>query len=401
VAEGLLATALIAGALLGLSIGGASEPTNTDALAAAGVSEVAGGGYSAYALLRDGRVWAWGDDLEGQLGDGEDGSASDVPVRVVHLSGASALAASANSAFAVRDDGTVWAWGDDSEGELGNRKETYTSELPVRVEGLHGIRQLAAGEFSGYALGRDGTLWAWGDNSLGQLARNLSIGTSDVPTRVDDVGQVQGVAAGASTAYAVRKDGTVWAWGDNAFGELTRRGSRLIASEVPLEIQGIREAAAVAAGADAGFALLRDGTVWAWGDGSFGDLGTGACPVRHPTNCAGSSRPGRVGRLRQVRAIAAGTYAAYALAANGQVWSWGDGIFGQLGDGSSQSSDIPVLVRRLQNVVSIAAGGNAAYAVEANGSVWAWGYGAYGQLGDGSTSSSDVPLQVHGLSSAA
>ena len=214
------------------------------------MSEVAGGGYSAYALLRDGRVWAWGDDLEGQLGNGVDGNASDVPVRVLHLSGVSALAASANSAFALGDDGTVWAWGDDSEGELGNREETYTSELPVRVEGLHGIRQLAAGEFSGYALGQDGAGVGWGDNSLGQLARNLSVGTSDVPTRVDDVGQVQGVAAGASTAYTVRRDGTIWAWGDNAFGELSRRGSRPIACEVPLEIQGIGGAAAVAAGAD-------------------------------------------------------------------------------------------------------------------------------------------------------
>ena len=190
------------------------------------------------------------------------------------------------------DDGTVWAWGDDSEGELGNRKETYTSELPVRVKGLHGIRQLAAGEFSGFALGQDGALWAWGDNSSGQLARNLSVGTSDVPTRVDDVGQVQGVAAGASTAYAVRKDGTVWAWGDNAFGELTRRGSRLIASEVPLEIEGIRGAAAVAAGADAGFALLRDGTVWAWGDGSFGDLGTRSLPGSPPDQLRRLLSPG-------------------------------------------------------------------------------------------------------------
>ena len=170
VAEGLLATALMTRPLLGLSIGGAREPTNTDAPPAEGVSEVAGGGYSAYALLHDGRVWAWGDDLEGQLGNGVDGNALDnLPVRVLHLSGVSALAASANSAFALGDDGTVWAWGDDSEGELGNREETYTSELPVRVEGLHGIKQLAAGEFLGYALGQDGALVGLGRRRLGPV----------------------------------------------------------------------------------------------------------------------------------------------------------------------------------------------------------------------------------------
>ncbi len=367
------------------------------AVAAGRVSQLAGGGYSAYALSSDGSVWGWGDDLEGQLGNGSDGTATDAPVRALQLSDAVAVAAGSNSAFALRGDGTVWAWGDDGEGELGNGKETFTSEVPVRVKGLRGVKQIAAGEFAAYAVTRRGTVWAWGSNGVGQLGEKLSVATSDLPVKVIGLNAVRALAAGAGTAYALRADGTVWAWGDNAFGELARQKG-LIGSEVPVEIQGLRGVTAVAAGADAGFALLQNGTVRAWGDGSFGDLGTGTCPIRHPTNCAGSSRPEPVGRVPQVLAIAAGTYAAYALAADGSVWAWGYGGYGQLGDGNTDSSDIPVRVNGLRHVVSIAAGGNAAYALQSNGTVWAWGYGTYGQLGDGGTGSSDVPVQVRGLS---
>lgn len=375
---------------------GTEAPAVAHPVAGRSVRQLAGGGYSAYALSSDGRVWAWGDDLEGQLGNGSDGTATDAPVRALEVSDAVAVAAGSNSAFALGDDGTVWAWGDDSEGELGDGKETFTSEVPVLVNGLRGVEQIAAGEFAAYAVTRRGAVWAWGSNGLGQLAKKLSVATSDLPVKVNGLDAVRALAAGAGTAYALRRDGTVWAWGDNAFGELARQQG-LIGSEVPVEIQGIRGATAVAAGADTGFALLRNGTVWAWGDGSFGDLGTGACRVRHPTDCAGSFRPEPVRRLSHVRAIAAGTYAAYALAADGDVWAWGYGLYGQLGDGGTDNSDVPVRVSGLRDVISLAAGGNAAYALEANGSVWAWGYGAYGQLGDGGTGSSDVPVEVPGL----
>ncbi|HTT88325.1 MAG TPA: hypothetical protein VMF65_02155 [Acidimicrobiales bacterium] len=370
--------------------------TTPMAEAALVVTGLAGGGFSAYAVTEDGTVLAWGDNLEGQLGHGAAGTASAVPAPVDGLPRSDAVAASANSAFALTYDGSVWAWGDDSQGELGNGKETYRSDFPVRVREIGGIVAITAGEYSAYALGRDGTVWAWGDNSDGQLGLPLSVGSNDVPVRVPGLSGVKQVAAGASSGYALRRDGTVWAWGDNAFGELAQ-SKGLPGSEVPLPVTRLPPVAAVAAGADAGYALLRDGTVRAWGDGSFGALGTGACPLRQPTNCAGTSRPAPVRYLMNVRAIAAGTYAAYALEADGAVWSWGYGVYGQLGDGSNESSDVPVPVNRLHHVVAIAAGGNAAYALEANGSVWAWGYGGYGQLGDGGANSSDVPVLVHGL----
>ena len=108
----------------------------------------------------------------------------------------------------------------------------------------------------------------------------------------------------------------------------------------------------------------------------------------------GRTAPRLVRNLDHVTAISAGTYAAYALDADGTVWAWGYGAYGQLGDGSTASSDVPVPVSGLAHIVMIAAGSNAAYALGADGTVWAWGYGAYGQLGNGSSANADVPVHV-------
>ncbi len=201
----------------------------------ASITQLAGGGYSAYAVGRDGAVWAWGDNLEGQLANSAIGAVGDVPTRVSGLPEARAVAASANSAFALADDGSVWAWGDDSQGELGNGREIFMSAIPVRVGGLSHIAEIVAGEFSAFAVARNGTVWAWGDNSAGQLGQHLSVGDSDVPVEVPDLWDVKELAAGTSTGYALRRNGTVWAWGDNAFGELAR-STRTIGSEFPLRI---------------------------------------------------------------------------------------------------------------------------------------------------------------------
>jgi alpha-tubulin suppressor-like RCC1 family protein len=299
------------------------------------VRQLAGGGYSAYALGVNGTVWAWGDNLEGQLGNGSASAGVDVPVRVPEMSRAVALAASFNAAYALQRDGTVWAWGDNADGELGNAGPT-TRHLPVRVQRLGRMAQIAAGGFSAYALGANGTVWAWGDNASGQLAESLLVTSSATPLEVKGLAGVQQLTAGGSTAYALARDGTIWAWGDNAFGEMAQPATRVV-----------------------------------------------------------SVAPAHIARLGHVSAIAASTYTAFALSREGAVWAWGDNSSGQLGDGTKERSYLPVHVRDLRHVISIAAGGNAAYALEADGSVWAWGYGAYGQLGDASTFSSDVPVRVN------
>jgi alpha-tubulin suppressor-like RCC1 family protein len=367
-----------------------AQPASAMSLVA---SHVAGGGYSGYAVGRDGAVWAWGDNLEGQLGNGGGPNVTDVPVRVLRLSGVVALVASLNSAYALGRDGTVWAWGDNGQGQLGNAQGPVESGSPVQVRQLARMTALAAGGFSAYALGRDGTVWAWGDNDFGELGARLGVLWSGTPLKVQGLGEATALAAGTSDAYALMRDGTVRAWGDNAFGELGSGGAVRL-SRYPLEVAKLSGVLSIAAGSYTAYALMRDGTVRAWGDDAFGELGAGPCRLHGLATCPPSSRPVEVGGLQRVVALAAGAYSGYALEADGTVWAWGYGAYGQLGDGRPGNSGTPVQVAKVNHVVAISAGGNAAYALEADGTVWAWGYGAYGQLGDGQFASSGVPVPV-------
>jgi len=137
------------------------------------------------------------------------------------------------------------------------------------------------------------------------------------------------------------------------------------------------------------------------GDNSLGELGGGGCgpaPAGRPDTCLGSSVPQRVPDLTEVVAIAAGGDSVYALRRDGSVWAWGDDEFGELGDGVRRLDEgAPVKVRGLSHVVAIAAGSCSGYALLGDRTVWAWGRGDSGQLGDGSTSDRSIPVQVNGL----
>ncbi|MGD0943370.1 MAG: RCC1 repeat- and reductase domain-containing protein [Acidimicrobiales bacterium] len=360
------------------------------------VVSIAAGGYSGYALLADGQVWAWGDDLEGQIGVAGQWYQSTVPVEVSDLSGAIAIAGGMNTAYALLGDGTVWAWGDDSQDELGAGDKS--KQVPVRVRPLSKIVALDPGAFTVYALRRDGTVWAWGDNDFGQLGTGSPDPGAGAPHELTRLRGVTALAGGASNGYGLLGDGTVWAWGDDSLGQLgappcTASGGALstcLFSSVPVEVPGIAGVSALASGFDTAYALLGNGTVWAWGDNSVGQLGSG-------THEASSDTPLRVKGLDQVVAIAAGSETGYALGREGNVWAWGYGAYGQLGDASAANSDVPVRVRKVSHVMEIAGGGDMAYALGRDGNLWAWGYGGYGQLGDDSIVSLDVPVQVVGL----
>jgi len=372
-----------AAALLGLALF-AAAPSSAGRAASVGVptqvAAIAAGGFAGYALLRDGRVLAWGDDLEGQIGRHGAWEVSTLPVPVSGLGSVIAIAAGQNTAYALERDGAVRAWGDDVEDELGDGLNR-SREVPRPVPVPSGIVAIAAGEFSAYALRRDGTVWAWGDNAWGQLGTGGSELAYARPRPVRRLAHVVAIAAGGSDGYALRADGTVWAWGDGSVGQLGAArcpptgGGPCPASAVPVEIAGLRDVRAIAAGADTVFALRADGTVWAWGDGTFGALGT-----RH---AGGVARAVRVGGLEHIVASSAGGYTGYALARDGSAWAWGRGVDGELGDGRAANHAKPVRVRGLGRVTDLAGGGVAAYALDRAGRLWAWGSDLYGQLGDG------------------
>ena len=346
-----------------------------------------------------GTVAAWGGlsqglfaDYEGELGNGST-TGSNVPVAVSNLTGVVAVAGGAFHGLALTSDGKVWAWGWNLYGQLGNGSTTG-SNVPVAVSNLTGVVAIAGGSFNSLALTSDGKVWAWGGNGSGQLGNGSTAG-SNVPVPVSNLSGVVAIAAGNNPyCLALRGDGKVWAWGYNADGGLGNGSTT--DSSVPVPVSDVigfsGQVVAIAAGSNHSLALTSDGKVWAWGDNSAGELGNGST--------TGSSVPvpvsDVVGFSGQVVAIAAGELHSLALTSNGKVWAWGDGPLGNNSTTDSSSVPVPVsdVVGFSGQVVAIAVGESHDLALTSNGKVWAWGYNGNGQLGNGSTTDSNVPVQA-------
>jgi alpha-tubulin suppressor-like RCC1 family protein len=379
-----------------------------------------------FALFDNGQVWGWGRHSVA-LGTDREGM---VPQRLIDLAGIVPMAMASGSAhtLVLAEDGTVWAWGGNGNGQLGDGNAPQDSETPVQVdfsalpEGVR-IVALEAHPGSSYALADDGTVWAWGFNDTGQLGNGTSAAAnvgSAAPVPVvgsDGTGVLTGIvqisasrdAAGlGSFVLALDEAGHVWTWGDCTLhtGNVCKDtcgptsnpcntkpqfvcapGQMLdecVMDEVPLT--GV---AAVSAGHRVSVALMQDGTVRTWGDYNKGQLGTGVC-----ASSGGSTIPVQVfgplgqGALDEVVAIDAGRDHVLALLQDGSVWGWGDNDRGQLGNAPRATScgtseAVPIRVSGLDavTVLAIASGAHYGLALDALGRVWSWGSNANGELG--------------------
>jgi alpha-tubulin suppressor-like RCC1 family protein len=315
------------------------------------------------------------------------------------------LAAGAERIMELTTSGDVISWGGNQYGEFGD----YTfldSTNPVHVVGFTNLIKIASGLNHFLAIDSNGALWAWGDNEYGQLGDGGAENNTNRPVQVSMMSSVIAVAGGFDHSVAVKADGTVWSWGDNEYGQLGDGGTEYD-TNLPVRVQGLpTNAIAVAAGYSHTLALLGDGTVWAWGDDSFNQLGDG--------NWASSSTPVPVPGLTGIAAICAGGNHSLALDTNGNVWAWGsfdlyhaDIVFSPLettgllaGADAEDNGYWPAMVAGLTNVVSLAAGASHCLALDNDGKVWAWGFDGVGQLGDGGPDNNggqydiEIPSQI-------
>ncbi|HLH23916.1 MAG TPA: hypothetical protein VK066_15440 [Chloroflexota bacterium] len=319
-------------------------------------------------------------------------AATAATVQRTGLMNVTGISARLGHSLALQQDGTAWAWGDNTAGQLGSETLAFgNSSFPVQVTGLENVTFVAAGGDHSLAVTADGTVWAWGSNSSGQLGDGTTIDRS-APVRVNGLinvpGGVEAVAAGLQYSLALKNDGTVWAWGTNEVGQL---GNGTTDNQTaPVQVSGLTGVAAIVAGTSHALALKNDGTVWAWGANDMGQLGDS-------TNINRSTPVQVTGGMAGVRAIAAGLVHSLAAKNDGTVWAWGGNDAGQLGDGTTTSHSTPVQVGGgLVNAVSLAAGSYHSLAVRNDGTVWAWGSNDMGQLGDGTTASRRTPVQVSG-----
>jgi alpha-tubulin suppressor-like RCC1 family protein len=371
------------------------------------VTSLWGGARDSIALKFDGTVWTWGLNNcvlgNGPCGKLGDGTITDrhVPTQVHgpgnvgYLNSITAIMGGEHANYALKSDGTVWAWGGNFVGQLGDG--TYTNTVtPVQVSGLISVTMLGGRGYHNLAVKSDGTVWAWGWNRNGELGHDTSAspcpppltGTcSNVPVQVIGVTNPLTVTGGGFFSLALMPDHTILGWGQNNHGELgdesySQRSAPVHASSVLSNVVN------VSAGWFHAVALTADNKVWTWGNNSNGESGTGV------TSTAGISVPIQVPGLDHVIQASAGDGFTAILKSDGTVWTWGVNNFGELGDGTFNTRATPAQVQGLSDVVYLAARDYHVLVIKSDGSVWAWGSNENGECGDNTIQDRTHPVQV-------
>ena len=353
-------------------------------------------------------VFAWGDNSTGELGNGTVGGTSDVPAAVLLPSGVTPTAiaagggsgggdteASRNAAYAIGSDGNVYAWGDNSAGGLGNGSTVVNSGTPVVVSLPSGVTAsaISAAQGTGYAIGSDGKLYAWGDDVDGKLGNGSNSIDSFTPVVVPLPSGVTptAVAGGYQSAYALGSDGKVYAWGDNSYGELGDGSVTSSSTPVPVSLPTGVTATTIAGGGGTGFAIGSDGNLYGWGYNVNGGLGDGTTSTSD-TPVVVELPSGVTPKL-----ITAGLGFAHAIGSDGNLYGWGlDSTAGQVGDGGGANKETPEVISLAPGVKPTAIADNihTGYAIGSDARVYAWGYGLAGELGNGTDSNFSPPVVV-------
>lgn len=345
----------------------------------------------------DAQLFVWGETgYEEGLG-----SATHAAYGVLELEDVSEMSVGDEHTLILLLDGTVWGFGSNNNGQLGTGDRTDTIVFtPVQVSGLTNVVSISAGRRHSLAATQDGSVWAWGDNNNAQLGDGtpeLTGGFSYTPVQVVDgaggmLTDIVQVTAGNAFSMALTSSGDVWSWGNGYSGNLGN-GTEFGYAATPVQAL-VSSITFIAAGFDFGLALDGGGNVWTWGNNTAGELGTGSLKSQETT-------PTRVAGINGVTQVAVGMSVlenhVLALRGDGSVWAWGFNEQGQLGDDTLERKSEPVPTTGVADVAQVAAGRSHSLVLLSDGTVLAWGDGRNYQLGNGNQNDSIDPVQVQTL----
>lgn len=367
-----------------------------------GVTSLAAGGQHTCARLQSGAVFCWGANSSGQLGNGGN-TASSTPVAVSGLAGAAtALVAGRAHTCALLQNGAVQCWGENLQGQLGNGANTNQPQ-PVTVSNVDGpATALAAGRDHSCAVRSDGSARCWGNNARGQLGddtrenRNTAVAVAELSD------PLQALSAGQYQTCGLAVDGDLYCWGSNNRGQLG--DGTLESSRTPIRVAAFPgDAKALAVGTEFGCALTQAGQAFCWGSNRTRQLGQGAPGIHTvPILVNATATPNGQTPTAGIPTIAAGRYHSCLITPSRGVQCWGRNSDGQVGDGTTEARTTPVNVPGLTSgVVGLALGAEHSCALLQSGGVNCWGGNEFGQLGDGTTADKETPVAVTGLNGAA
>lgn len=346
-------------------------------------SSVAPGRFHTMAVRSDGTLWTWGLRSNARLGINPIRYDS-IPTRVGVASDWIAVCSGENHTVALKSNGTLWGIGANNWAQLGSGSDELYRVTPTQIGTDRDWQYFATGNDNGVTVKNNGQIYTWGSYNYPEWNQGFFI--DDHPVMVANLIGIVKLAAGGVHNLAIKTDGSLWAWGRNAWGELGDGMPTESMRATPLRLGTENNWTSVAAGRYHSFALKTNGTLWAWGNNAFGQLGIG------PGN---SYVPMQIGTDNNWKSVAAGITYGVALKTDGSLWSWGSNYFGQLGDGTQTDKNNPVQVGDAHNWASLFGGYTNTFAKKADGTLWAWGNNDNGQLGIGSTANTSVPVLVN------
>ncbi len=331
--------------------------------------------------IRNGELWTWGVIDIGQLR-----GVQLTPFKIGTSNNWVSVACGYSHNLALKSDGTLWGWGINNDGEIGDGTTSYRIS-PIQIDSSTNWISASCGTDHSVGLKSDGTLWTWGKNALSQLGDGTNNARRLYPLQIGTSTNWVSIACGANYTIALKSDGTLWAWGFSGSGALGNGTTSFINS--PVQIGTSNNWASIACGADHTMALKSDGTLWTWGYNYDGELGDGTFVDK--------SIPNQIGTSNNWVNISCGAYHSTAIKSDGTLWAWGWNNYGQLGNGLTANITSPIQISSSTNWVNVACGYAYTLALKADGSLMTWGGNGSGQLGDGTNIDKYIPTKINTL----